>query len=146
MGGGGTRNGVTYLPNKCGGGGGSSFNIGCCKRVHQHYDSGARLVHCMRVHEAAHACVPVLRMCPCCLLELSGPASWQNGVFADFLFLGHRLFFADFLAGFLLLILGGRSAQKNPPGDPRENPPKFIQQKSSNTFPQIGRGKSFGKP
>ena len=51
-------------------------------------------------------------------------------------------FLADFLAGFFLLIFVGKSAQKNPPGKPRENPPNFIQQKSSNTFLQIGRGKN----
>ena len=49
-------------------------------------------------------------------------------------------FFADFLAGFFLLIFVGKSGQKNPPGKSPGNPPKFIQQKSSNTFLQIAQG------
>ena len=52
-------------------------------------------------------------------------------------------FFADFLAGFFLLIFVGKSAQKNPPGKSPGNPPNFIQQKSSSTFLQIGRGNNF---
>ena len=89
-------------------------------------------------------------------------------IFRGFLFLGRRIFrgfsrrifsphfsrififwavgfFADFLAGFFLLIFVGKSAQKNPPGKSRENPPKFIQRKSSNTFLQIAQGKIFGR-
>ena len=50
-------------------------------------------------------------------------------------------FFADFLAGFFLLILVGKVFRKILQENPRENPPNFIQQKSSNTFLQIGRGK-----
>ena len=37
-------------------------------------------------------------------------------IFRGFLFLSRRFFFADFLAGFFLLIFVGKSAQKNPPG------------------------------
>ena len=35
-------------------------------------------------------------------------------------------FSADLVAGFFLLIFVGKSAQKNPPGNPRQNPPKFT--------------------
>ena len=52
-------------------------------------------------------------------------------------------FFADFVAGFFLLIFVGKSAQKILQENPRENPPEFIQQKFSDTFLQIGRGKMF---
>ena len=48
-------------------------------------------------------------------------------------------FSADFLAGFFLLIFVEESAQKNPPGKSRQNPPKIIQQKSPDTFLQRGR-------
>ena len=52
-------------------------------------------------------------------------------------------FFADFLAGFFLLIFVGKSDQKKIlQENPRRNPPKFIQQKSSDTFLQNGRGKN----
>ena len=50
-------------------------------------------------------------------------------------------FFADFLVGFFLLIFVGKVPRKILQENPRENLPKFIQQKSSNTFLQIGRGK-----
>ena len=50
-------------------------------------------------------------------------------------------FFADFLAGFFLLIFVGKVPRKILQENPRENPPKFIQQKSSDTLLQIGWGK-----
>ena len=49
-------------------------------------------------------------------------------------------FFADFLVGFFLLIYVEKVPRKILQENLRENPPKFIQQKSSNTFLQIGRG------
>ena len=52
-------------------------------------------------------------------------------------------FFADFLAGFFLLIFVGKVPRKILQENPRENPPKFIQQKSSDTFLQNGRGKIY---
>ena len=52
-------------------------------------------------------------------------------------------FFADFLAGLFLLIFVGKSAQKNPPGKSPRNPPKFVQQKSSDTLLQIGWGNNL---
>ena len=54
-------------------------------------------------------------------------------------------FFADFLAGFFLLIFVGKVPRKILQENPRENPPKCIQQKSSDTFLQIGRGRKTGK-
>ena len=53
-------------------------------------------------------------------------------------------FFADFLAGFFLLIFVGKVPRKILQENPRENPPNFKQQKSSNTFLQIGRGNILG--
>ena len=49
-------------------------------------------------------------------------------------------FAADFLAGVFLLIFVGESAQKNPPGNPRQNPPKIAQQKSPTHFWRGGVG------
>ena len=69
-----------------------------------------------------------------------GPAFGRTDFSRIFIF-GPPDFFADFLAGFFLLIFVGKSARKILQENPRENPPKFIQQKSSNTFLQIGRGK-----
>ena len=44
-------------------------------------------------------------------------------------------FFADFLAGFFLLIfVGEKVPRKILPENPRQNPPKFIQQKSPTHF------------
>ena len=54
-------------------------------------------------------------------------------------------FFADFVAGFFLLIFVGKEPRKILQENPRENPPEFIQQKSSDTFLQIGRGKRLKK-
>ena len=64
----------------------------------------------------------------------------QNGFFADFYFWAAG-FFRGFSRRIFLLIFVGKSAQKNPPGKSPANPPKFTQQKSSNTFLQIGKGK-----
>ena len=50
-----------------------------------------------------------------------------------FVVFGPPDFLADSLAGFFL-IFAGKSAQKNPPENPRQNPPKFIQQKSPTHF------------
>ena len=49
--------------------------------------------------------------------------------------------FADFLAGFFLLFFVGKVPRKILQENPRGNPPKFIQQKSSDTLLQIGWGK-----
>ena len=53
-------------------------------------------------------------------------------------------FFADFLAGFFLLIFRGKMPRKILQENPRENPPRVIRQKSSDTFLQIGQGNDFG--
>ena len=72
-----------------------------------------------------------------------GPAFGRTDFLRIFLFEPPD-FFADFLVGFFLLIFVGKVPRKihweNPRENPRENPPKFIQQKSSDTFLQIGRG------
>ena len=64
--------------------------------------------------------------------------SWQNGFFADFFF---ELpdFFADFLAGFFLLIFVGKSAQKNPPRKSPGKSSKIYITKIPDTFLQRGR-------
>ena len=51
---------------------------------------------------------------------------WQNGFFADFYFLGRRIFSRNFLAGVFLLIFVGKSAQKNPPGKSPRKSSKFC--------------------
>ena len=43
-------------------------------------------------------------------------------------------FFVDFVAGYFLLIFVGKNAQKNPPGNPRQDPPNFVQRKSPTIF------------
>ena len=64
---------------------------------------------------------------------------WQNGFSRIFIF-GPPDFFADFLAGFFLLIfVGEKVPRKILQENPRENPPIFIQQKSSDTLLQNGR-------
>ena len=68
--------------------------------------------------------------------QILGPAFGRTDFSRIFIFEPPD-FFADFLAGFFLLIFVGKSAQKNPPG---KSPGKFIQQKSSNTFLQIAQG------
>ena len=51
---------------------------------------------------------------------------WQKGFLADF-YLEATGFCRGFVTGFFLLVFVGESAQENP----RQNPPKFIQHKSS---------------
>ena len=65
---------------------------------------------------------------------------WQNGFFADFYFWAAGFFRRFSLFGFFLLIFVGKVPRKIHSENPRENPPKFIQQKSSNTFLQIAQG------
>ena len=48
-------------------------------------------------------------------------------------------FFADFLAGFLLLIFVGKSAQKNPPGKSPGNPPNFYNKNPPTHFCRLPR-------
>ena len=52
-------------------------------------------------------------------------------------------FFADFLAGFFLLIFVGKSAQKNPPGKSPAKSSKNYTTKIPDTFLQRGRAKKF---
>ena len=76
--------------------------------------------------------------------KLLGPAFGRTDFLRIFLFEPPD-FFADFLAGFFLLIFVGKEPRKIHSENPRENPPKFIQPKSSDTFLQIGRGKSYSR-
>ena len=70
---------------------------------------------------------------------------WQNGFFADFYFWAagffSRIFSPEFFSSFLWEKVPRKILQENP----RENPPNFIQQKSSDTCLQIGRGKRTQK-
>ena len=60
---------------------------------------------------------------------------WQNGFFVRIFIFEPPDFFADFLSpDFLFSFLWEKGAQKNPPGKSRQNPPKFIQQKSPTHF------------
>ena len=82
----------------------------------------------------------------------------RSGVFPESIFLGPAMgrtdfsrifvfgppdFFADFVAGFFLLIFVGKSAQKNPPGKSPAKSSKFYTTKIPDTFLQRGRAKYF---
>ena len=69
---------------------------------------------------------------------------WQNGFFADFYFWAAGFFRGFYRRIFFLLIFVGKVPRKILQENPRENPPKFIQQKSSDTLLQIGWGKKSG--
>ena len=60
---------------------------------------------------------------------------WQHRLFADF-FVGPPDFFRGFVAGFFL---GGKSAQKNPPGKSPAKASKIYTTKFPNAFLQRGR-------
>ena len=69
---------------------------------------------------------------------------WQNGFFADFIF-GQPDFFADFVAGFFLLIF---CEKKCPEKSSKKIPSKILQQlhnKIPDTFLQRVRANTFGK-
>ena len=74
--------------------------------------------------------------------QILGPAFGRTDFSRIFIFEPPD-FFADFLAGFFLLILWEKVPRKILQENLRENPPKFIQQKSSNTFLQIAQGNKF---
>ena len=59
---------------------------------------------------------PILQHIARYLCDTSWGRFLAERIFSGFLFLSRRIFFADFLAGFFLLIFVGKSAQKNPPG------------------------------
>ena len=65
---------------------------------------------------------------------------WQNGFFAAFYFWAAG-FFRGFVAGFFLLILVGKSAQKNPPGKSPAKSSKIYTTNIPNTFLQRGWAK-----
>ena len=66
--------------------------------------------------------------------------------FRGFLFLGRRIFLRVFSPDFFSSFLWEKVPRKILQENPRENPPKCIQQKSSDTFLRIGRGKEYGTP
>ena len=76
--------------------------------------------------------------------ELLGSAFGRTDFSRIFIF-GPPDFFADFLAGFFLLIFVGKSAQKNPPGKSPPKSSKFCTTKIPDTFLQRGRAKSLFK-
>ena len=61
--------------------------------------------------------------------------------FSWILIFGLPDFFADFVAGFFLLIFVGKSAQKNPPGKPLTKSSKIYTTKSPTHFCRGGRAK-----
>ena len=69
-------------------------------------------------------------------------SSWQNGFFADFYFWTAG-FFRGFCRRIFFSFLWEKVPRKILQENPRQNPPKFIQQKSSDTFLQIGRAKNM---
>ena len=74
--------------------------------------------------------------------EFLGPAFGRTDFSRIFIFEPPD-FSADFLAGFFSSLLWEKVPRKILQENFRENPPKFMQQKSSNTFLQIGRGKNL---
>ena len=76
--------------------------------------------------------------------NLLGPAFGRTDFSRIFIFEPPD-FFADFLAGFFSSFLWEKVPRKILQENPRENPPKFIQQKSSNTFLQIAHGRIWCK-
>ena len=65
-----------------------------------------------------------------CAIQILGSVSGRADFSRIFVF-GPPDFFADFVAGFLLLIFVGKSILQE---NPRQNPPKFTQQKSPTHF------------
>ena len=61
--------------------------------------------------------------------------------FSRIFIFGPSDFFADFVAGFFLLIFVGKSAQKNPPGKSPAKSSKIYTAKIPDTFLQRGWGK-----
>ena len=55
-------------------------------------------------------------------------------IFCGYFNLSRRIFLRIFSPDFFSSFLWGKSAQKIPPRNPRQNPPKFIQQKSPTHF------------
>ena len=74
--------------------------------------------------------------------EFLGSAFGRTDFSRIFIF-GPPDFFADFVAGFFLLIFVGKSVQKNPPGKSPAKSSKFYTTKIPDTFLQRGRAKNF---
>ena len=64
-------------------------------------------------------------------------------IFRGFSFLSRRIFSRIFSPDFFSSFLWEKVPRKILQENPRENPPKFIQQKSSNTFLQIAQGNTL---
>ena len=71
-------------------------------------------------------------------LQMLGSDSGRTDFSRIFIF-GPPVFFADFVAGFFLLIFVGKSAQKNPPGKIPAKSSKIYTTKIPDTFLQRGR-------
>ena len=74
-------------------------------------------------------------------LEILGSVFGRTDFSRIFVF-GPPDFFADFVAGFFLLIFVGKSAQKNPPGKSPAKSSKIYTTKIPDTFLQRGRAKN----
>ena len=73
--------------------------------------------------------------------DFLGPAFGRTDFSRIFIFepgIFSRIFSPDFF--FLLIFVGKKVPRKILQENPRQNPPKFLQQKSSNTFLQIAQG------
>ena len=73
--------------------------------------------------------------------KLLGPAMGRTDFSRIFIF-GPPDFFADFVAGFFLLIFVGKSAQKNPPGKSPAKSSKIYATRIPDAFLQRGRAKN----
>ena len=73
--------------------------------------------------------------------ELLGSDSGRTDFSRIYIF-GPPVSFADFVAGFFLLIFVGKSAQKNPPGKSPAKSSKIYTTKIPDTFLQRGRAKN----
>ena len=69
-------------------------------------------------------------------------AEW---IFSQVFIFGPQDFFADFVAGFLLLIFVGKSALKNPPGKYQAKSSKIYTTKIPDTFLPRGRAKNLAR-
>ena len=79
-------------------------------------------------------------MCGILEVEILGSVFGRTD-FSRILIFGPPDFFADFVAGFFLLIFVGKSAQKNPPGKSPAKSSKICTTKIPDTFLQRGRAK-----
>ena len=73
----------------------------------------------------------------------------KNGFFRGFLFLSRRIFLRTLLSPEFFLSFLGKSAKKNPPGKPRQNPdklrPNFLKEVRGGGWPEGGPGSKEGR-